>query len=122
MKKIFYLTLFVLGMVITSCEYNAPELTMSTRHIVMSVGESTQLNVDVKKNSASSVRVNYEYSDSRDSEKPIFEISDFEGKSTTIQALNPGIDTLMVGYVYVVGTSAYGKPLCSVVVEVVDKK
>ena len=121
MKKIFYLTLFVLGMVITGCEYNAPELTVSTRHIVMSVGESTQLNVDVKKNSASSVRVNYEYSDSRDSEKPVFEISNFEGKSTTIRALNPGIDTLNTYYIYVTGTSAYGRPLVQVVVEVIKK-
>ena len=122
MKKIFYLSLVIFGMIITGCEYNAPELSVSSRHIVMSVGESTQLNVDVQKNSASSVRVNYEYNGLRDSEKPVFEISDFEGKRTTIHALNVGKDTLFVSCVYVVGTSAYGRPLCSVVVEVVDKK
>ena len=122
MKKIFYLSLVIFGMIITGCEYNAPVLTVSSRHIVMSVGESTQLNVDVQKNSATTVHVNYAYSDLRDSEKPVFEISDFEGKSTAIHALNVGKDTLFVDYVYVVGISALGEPLTSVVVEVVDKK
>ena len=108
-------------MMLAACEYHEPELTISHERIVMRVGESTPLKVDVKKNSATTIHVNYEYNDSRDSEKPVFEISDFEGKSTTIQALNPGIDTLMVGYIYVVGISAQGKPFESIVVEVLEK-
>ena len=35
--------------------------------------------------------------------------------------INVGKDTLFVDYVYVVGISALGEPLTSVVVEVIDK-
>lgn len=69
----------------------------------MYVGESAVVKVDY-----ANKEVNYNYSDTRNTESPVFEISDFEGQSTTITALNPGTDTLWIGYRYTRGAFAYG--------------
>ena len=69
----------------------------------MTVGDSTTIEVYHAK------KVEYTYSSSRDVAQPVFEISNFKGASTTIFALNPGSDTLFVGYRWTSGSAAYGR-------------
>lgn len=67
----------------------------------MTVGDSITIEVYHAK------KVEYTYSSSRDVAHPVFEISNFKGASTTIFALNPGLDTLFVGYRWTSGSAAY---------------
>ena len=104
MKKACYLLLITIVISLSACGYNEPEVSIKNRssHITMAVGQEAVIEVQKAK------RAEYHYSATRDTEAPVFEISEFEGKETTIHALNPGTDTLYIGYNWTAGTYAYG--------------
>ena len=105
MKKACYLLLITIVISLSACGYNEPEVSIKYRdsHITMKVGQDAVIEVQKAK------RVEYHYSATRNTEIPVFEVSDFEGKATTIHALNQGTDTLYVFYNWTAGVSAYGK-------------
>ena len=107
MKKILCAVWLVSAIILASCTTPHPEISISTpivQRIGMYVGEKARLDIiNVKVYDAQ-----YYYSNSRDESKPVFEISNFTGASTTIYALNPGTDTLKVDYNWGTGIFAYG--------------
>ena len=102
MKKFLNLFLLVLGIILTSCEYQNPDVVISPSKLFMNVGDSTWVEVNHAKN------IKYGYSKSRKADKPVFSISNFDGEKTQIHALNPGIDTLYISYQWQAGIGAYG--------------
>ena len=104
MKQVCYLLLMTIAISLSACHYNEPEVSIKYQdsHITMKVGQDAVIEVQKAK------RVEYRYSATRNTEIPVFEISDFEGKATTIHALNQGTDTLYIGYNWTAGTYAYG--------------
>ena len=104
MKRILFLSLLFVGLFLASCEkQQEPEISFNPSKLVMYQGETSIVNVDYPKT------VHFDYSNSRNEATPVFSISDIEGKSTTITALNPGVDTLFISYVYTRGIFAYGE-------------
>ena len=99
MKKVFCLTLLLVGMVLSSCKYNEPEIVTKSSRLFMVVGDYASVKVEGSK------EVTYSYSSSRDEAKPVFEYTN-QGEAL-VHALNPGTDTLFVGYKWTAGISAY---------------
>ncbi len=114
MKKILYLSFLFLGLFLTSCKNQKPQIHIENP-LIITVGDSIVASVsDV--NSAS-----YSYSKSRNESKPVFSISNETGFSTTIYALNPGTDTLWISIRYRKGIYAYGE-LMPYEIRVTDKE
>ena len=90
MKKFVYPAVFcfVVSMLTVACAPKHP--TPNAQEFTIPVGGSEVLEV------YHASYVSYSYSKSRDAKCPVFEISDFQGKSTTIHALHAGKDTLWV--------------------------
>ena len=115
MKKIFYLPLLWLGMVLIGCEKQEPKINIQTGSpLLLEVGDSALVEVQYTK------EAHFSYGESRDESNPVFEISDCTSTSTIVHALNPGADTLFVGYHYTRGIFAYGHQTM-VLVKVVEK-
>lgn len=91
MKKVFYLFLCFAGISLIACENSKPIWDYSASKYILEVGDSAVYSVH------NAESVSYNYSNSRDNNNPVFEITDFTGESTTIYARNVGIDTLWVG-------------------------
>ena len=102
MKKLSFLCLVLLGVCMASCEYQQPEVCFTASQYTLSVGDSAVLEV------YHANRVDFQYSETRSAETPVFEISNRSDCSTTIHALNPGIDTLWVSYGWTQSIYAYG--------------
>jgi len=90
MKKYVYPAVFcfVVCMLAAACTPKHPK--PNAQNFTIPVGGSEVLEV------YHASYVSYSYSGSRDAECPVFEISDFQGKSTTIHGLHAGKDTLWV--------------------------
>ena len=115
MKKAFCLTLLFAAMMFTSCEYHEPEIITKNNRLLMVVGEYTKVEVSGAK------EVFYSYSDTRDESKSVFEFTDYADQGyALVHALNPGTDTLFVGYKWTAGIYAYGKRK-AVIITVLDK-
>lgn len=112
MKKLLYLSLLILGAICISCEKQRPKVNFQSGPLV--VGDSALYEV------LHATDVDYSYSETRDETTPVFSISNFQGKSTTIYALNPGIDTLFVGVAWSEGMFPYGLIFYSII-EVIEK-
>lgn len=102
MKKVFYLFLCFAGISLTACENSKPIWDYSASKYILEVGDSAIYSIHNAKS------VSYDYSDSRDNNNPVFEITDFTGESTTIYARNVGVDTLWVGCGWQEGIFDYG--------------
>ena len=102
MKKLSFLCLVLLGVCMASCEYQQPEVSFTASQYTLSVGDSAVLEV------YNANRVDFQYSDTRNAETPVFEMSNRSDYSTTIHALNPGTDTVWVSYGWNQGIFAYG--------------
>ena len=55
--------------------------------------------------------VDFQYSETRNAETPVFEMSNRSDYSTTIYALNPGTDTVWVSYRWTQSIFAYGNQI-----------
>jgi hypothetical protein len=114
MKKIFYLLLIIFGISLTACERQSPIWDFSASKYILEVGDSAMFRI------YNAQSVSYNYSDSRDNENPVFEITHFSGDSTIIYARNVGSDTLWVGCGWQEGIFNYGIT-SAVVVRVIEK-
>lgn len=102
MKKLSFLCLLLLGILITSCENQQPEVRFSASQYTLSVGDSAVLEVYYAN------EVDFKYSDTRSADSPVFEMSNTSDYSTTIHALNSGTDSIYVSYRWNQGIFAYG--------------
>ena len=114
MKKTFSLFLLTIGVTLVSCEYQPVEVGFNASNFMLMNGDSAVFEVHHAKS------VEYSYSDFRDEETPVFEISKSTGESTTIYARNVGTDTLWVSYNWSQGIYDYGH-LAPVVITVLEK-
>lgn len=115
MKKILYFSFLFLGLFLTSCKNQRPQINIGTNPLIIMVGDSAYISV------SDANYVNYEYSKTRDESYPVFEISDYKGEQTTVHALNTGTDTLFVCMQWSQGIFAYGLPV-GVIIKVIDNE
>ena len=92
MKKLSFLFLVLLGVCMASCEYQQPEVSFTASQYTLSVGDSAVLEV------YHANHVDFQYSETRNAETPVFEMSNRLDYSTTIHALNTETDTEWVTY------------------------
>ncbi len=102
MKKILFLSFIAMAICFASCERQQPEVSFTASNYTLSVGDSAVLEVYHAKN------VDFQYSETRNVDSPVFEMVSNSDFSTTIHALNPGIDTVWVSYGWNQGIFAYG--------------
>ncbi len=105
MKKLSFLFLVLLGVCMASCEYQQPEVSFTASQYTLSVGDSAVLEV------YHANHVDFQYSETRNAETPVFEMSNRSDYSTTIYALNPGTDTVWVSYRWTQSIFAYGNQI-----------
>lgn len=105
MKKFSFLYLILLGVCMASCEYQQPEVCFTASQYTLSVGDSAVLEV------YHANHVDFQYSETRNAETPVFEMSNRSDYSTTIHALNPGTDTVWVSYRWTQSFFAYGNQI-----------
>lgn len=105
MKKLSFLCLVLLGVCMASCEYQQPEVRFTASQYTLSVGDSAVLEV------YHANHVDFQYSETRNAETPVFEMSNRSDYSTTIHALNPGTDTVWVSYRWTQSIFAYGNQI-----------
>ena len=103
MKKLSFFGLILLGVFVASCEYQKPQVSFTSSQYTLSVGDSAVLEV------YNANRVDFQYSDTRNAETPVFEMSNRSDCSITIHALNPGTDTVWVSYGWTQSIFAYGE-------------
>ena len=113
MKKLSFLCLVLLGVCVASCEYQQPEVSFTASQYTLSVGDSAVLEV------YHANHVDFQYSETRSTATPVFEMSNRSDCSTTIHALNPGIDTLWLSYGWNQSIYAYGHT-CAITINVVE--
>jgi hypothetical protein len=113
MKKLSFFCLILLGVFMASCEYQQPQVSFTASQYTLSVGDSAVLEV------YNANRVDFQYSDTRNVETPVFEMSNRSDSSITIHALNPGIDTLWLSYGWNQSIYAYGHT-CAITINVVE--
>lgn len=105
MQKLSFLCLVLLGVCMASCEYQQPEVSFTASQYTLSVGDSAVLEV------YHANHVDFQYSETRNVETPVFEMSNRSDCSTTIYALNPGTDTVWVSYRWTQSIFAYGNQI-----------
>ena len=88
-----------------SCEKQQPEVCFTASQYTLSVGDSAVLEV------YHANHVDFQYSETRNAETPVFEMSNRSDYSTTIHALNPGTDTVWVSYRWTQSIFAYGNQI-----------
>ena len=102
MKKILFLSFIAMAICFASCEKQQPEVSFSASNYTLSVGDSAVLEVYHAK------EVDFQYSETRNADSPVFEMVSKSNYATKIHALNPGTDTLWVSYRWNQGIFAYG--------------
>ena len=102
MKKILFLSFIAMAICFASCERQQPEVSFTASNYTLSVGDSAVLEVYHAKN------VDFQYSETRNVDSPVFEMVSKSNYATKIHALNPGTDTLWVSYRWNQGIFAYG--------------